>query len=193
MISNLPNGNLVTALVFLAVTTAVAIAGRMVSHLWAFGWDIWDTRRIRREILTDIAIYGRTYHINVKVVTSESALNILRDQIRADPRGFRGYGTAINDSDVYDEYKKIRRSLSPEDMSRCDMFFGNARLFELYYRKLTTKDFGELSEDRKLLVVGELERLGKNLLESYDKMRSEVNPISKIARRINLETLLPEP
>lgn len=182
-----------SALAILAFTTAIAVVGQVISHLWTFGVGLWDAQRIRREILTDIAIYARTYDINVKVVTSEQALTRLRKHIEADPEGFRGYGAAINDSDVYEEYKRIRRSLSPKDMSRCDTFFGDARLFELYYRKLAEEEFGRLPKERKLLVVQQLNLLGVKLEASNAKVRKEVKPISKISKRIKLEDLLPEP
>jgi len=182
-----------SALAILAFTTAIAVVGQVVSRIWTFGVGLLDARRVRREILTDIAIYGRTYDISVKVVTSEQALSQLRRHIEADPEGFRGYGAAINDGEVYEEYKRIRRSLSPEDMSRCDTFFDDARLFELYYRKLAEDEFGRLPKERKLLVVQQLDVLGSKLKASYAKVRKEVKPIRKISERIKLENLLPEP
>lgn len=182
-----------SALAILAFTSAIAVVGQVVSRLWTFGVGVFDARRVRREILTDIAIYGRTYDINVKVVTSEQALARLRANIEADPEGFRGYGAAINDSEVYEEYKRIRRSLSPEDMSRCDTFFDDARLFDLYYRKLAEDEFGRLTKKRKLRVIEQLNVLGEKLEASYAKVRSEVKPISKISERIKLEKLLPAP
>lgn len=181
------------ALVILAITTAVAVAGRVVTMASREIGAAVDRHRRRREILTDIAIYARTYDNNVKLVTSEAALESVRDAIRADPDGFRAYNAAINDSEVYEEYKEIRRRLSPADMSRLDTFFDRARLFEVYYLKMGSDAFAALPVDRKLKVVTQLQKLGGALSESHDTLFRDVPMLARLSDTITLDRLLPAP
>lgn len=181
------------ALVILAMTTAFAVAGRIVSAVSRGIGLVIDRQRRRREILTDIAIYARTYDNNVKLVTSDRALDAVRDAIRADPVRFRAYNAAINDAEVYEEYKEIRRRLSPADMSRLDTFFDRARIFEVYYLKMASDEFEALSAERKLKVVDQLHTLGARLSESHDTLFADITRLKRLAQKIDLDKLLPPP
>lgn len=181
------------ALVLLAVTTAIAIAGRVAKASWDWAAALTDRHNRRTEILTDIVIYARTYEINVGNVASPQALATLKETIRAAPDGFKGFGAAINDSDVYTAYKEIRRSLTPLEISRCDAFFDQARLFELYYTQLGSDAFGALNLDRKIKVIDNFGKIGRDLAQATARMMTDVTRLDRIAKRINLDAVLPKP
>ena len=125
-------------------TAAIAVFSRVISNFVDFILRWQNGRRKRKEILIDIVIYAQTYNVYIKRVASEEALKTIRQTIKKNP-GYRGYVAAINDSEVYEQYKEIRRNLRLQDMSKCDTYFDVARLFECYYIKLGSNGFAELS------------------------------------------------
>ncbi|GAA5069719.1 hypothetical protein N0B44_00485 [Roseibacterium beibuensis] len=181
------------ALILLLVSSAVAVIGAVLRAILTgvLAWN--DRRRHRKEALTDIVIYARTYFLNVHRVASDAALQPVRAEIEKDPTGFRGFNAAVSDDDVYLEYKEIRRSLSAEEMSLCDTFFDRARIFQTYYLKLATEDFRELSRERKLRTLDTLKELGVRLVETYETLREKGPEFSAIAAKIKLEDVLPDP
>ncbi|MEM1273947.1 MAG: hypothetical protein AAGF88_09020 [Pseudomonadota bacterium] len=185
------SSSLVGALLLLLVTSSLALVGKLVTSAVMLGQNWYDYRRRRREALTDIVIYARTFFLNVDRVATPEALAPVRAAIKADPKGYRAFHATIDDEEVYREYKQIRRTLSPEEMSLCDTFFDRARIFRAYYEKLAADEFKELSEERKLNSLDQLIALGERLDEIYVRLRQDGTEFRAMANEIRAERLLP--
>ena len=188
-----PSDTLASALVILAITATLAVLGRIA--IWALqaAERIIDKRRRHREIMTDVLIYGRFTYVSVLRVTAPEAIAYVQSEIRKDPKGFRGYLARVSDDEVFTAYREIRRTLSAEVIGRCDTFFGQARLFDLYYEKTASKEFQELSEERKIQVIDRLAVIGTAACDSYVEMIDNVEELRGIARKIRLADLIPGP
>ena len=192
-LQSIPAESISGAILLFAFSAVFTVIRHALSDFLGYLSSVKNDRREMRETLIEIAVYARSCYLNAKKVASEAALETIRDAIEENADDYRGYGAMVDDDQVYEQYKKIRRKLTPRDMSKCDTFFDLARIFRTCYVKICSSDFAELSKKRKLIALDYFYATGRELEDHYTQMRYEVRPIAKIGTLIDLETLLPEP
>lgn len=162
-----------------------AVVVRSLKWLIFFGWDSWTDRRLRKNAYIDFLLSAQTVHETACRQVNQAAIDGKRAAIdkEKDDSKFRFFGGVINDQEPINNLRKYRSYFRQGEMMKIDSYLFNYELFILYYNLLCSKEFSELSRQRKKDAVQVFQGLGTDLIASAEALL-EIPEFRKQDKRI---------
>lgn len=153
------NDTLFFSLVMLAVTTALAVLSRTLQGIVAFVGGRRERRRKRLRACVDFYIDCALRVKDARTVFTRQTGETLKAQIDGSPRNLRFYVASVVDQTIFDNMKEHRHLFRRREIALIDEYILHAKVFDVYYRKTESEEFGDLSRERKKAVIDELMEL----------------------------------
>lgn len=163
----------VGAAIFLGVLAFIGtVVVRSLKWLVFFGWDSWTNRRLRKNAYIDFLLSAQTVHKTACEQVNQAAIESKLAAIdeAQDDSNFRFFGGVINDQEPINNLRKFRSYFRQGEMMKIDSYLFNYELFILYYNLLCSKEFAELSRQRKKGAVHVFKGLGVELIASAEAL-----------------------
>lgn len=163
----------VGAAIFLGVLAFIgAVIVSSLKWLVFFARDFWTNRRLRKNAYIDFLLSAQTAHDTAYKQVHQAAIESKLAAIdrEKDDSNFRFFGGVINDQEPINNLRKYRSYFKQDEMMKIDSYLFNYEIFILYYNLLCSKEFSNLSRQRKKDAVHVFKELGVGLIASAETL-----------------------
>lgn len=130
-----------------------------------------------RQILVDVVIHTRFLDENVRNRVSADNIAATKEMINRIPKTYRAYVLVSPETLFFADWHRHRHSFTARrfamtnaDIGLVDAYIAQAQLYFAYYEALGSDRFVELSRERKVAVLDNLQIIGRDALKLRDRV-----------------------
>jgi hypothetical protein len=178
------------AVFYLLVATFVGLVAFIARSAFEF-LALWlRGKRERRRALIDFTVELQRRRLNLATSFSSGYIENLKQRIRYTPGETRLYVMKTTSHAAFERMADHKHSFSEREAALLDTYIAHACMWDQQYEKLGSEEFGQLSLERKFLVLDNFGRASENVRLLGDRVLSEIGELRELANLCKLDDLM---